>query len=292
MRVVSRGVFGIVVMLVACAEPGGGGGDGGEGSASAGEGDDDDDAGSDTGSGSTDGGQEGGGGDAGGNPTERPRDYIRGENFGRLVVEVDTAPGLEPRTGVSAEIEARFGAILDKPDGVEVRLHDRNLPSPANGVWTAEALVELGEQVNDIPTDGDTIEIHTMWLAGRYENENTLGTAWRNRHIAMFPEKISEFCTDVLLVGEMLCPIAETAIWTHEVGHVIGLVDNGVDMVADHEDKAHGKHDENRDCIMYWSYDGADALDLLNERVLQGRLDAPAFDQACLDDIAAVRDAG
>ncbi len=256
-----------------------------------GQGDGDADGAAQTGAGSTDGGGEEGGSDAGGNPAERPHDYIRGDRFHRLLLEVDTAPGLEPRAGVSDEIEARFGAILDKPDGIEVRLHDRNLPAPDNGVWTADALIELGQQVNDIPTDADTIEIHTMWLGGRYENENTLGVAWQNRHIAMFPDRISDFCTDILLVGEVLCPLAETAIWTHEVGHVIGLVDNGVDMVTDHEDAEHRKHDEDQDCIMYWSYDGADAIDLLNERVLAGLTGAPAFDDACLADIAAVRDA-
>jgi len=295
MRYTAGPVVLAITLVCACSDSGGGGAEASASGTGAEEGgaetlDAGETADVDT-NGTGSGGQDGGGEDAGGDPPLRPDDYIRGDRFGKLAIEVDTAPGLEPRDGVSADVVAGLEGLFDKPDGIEVRLHDRNLPDADQGVWTAQALIELADETNDLPTDDNTIEIHTMWLSGEYEESSTLGVAWGNRHIAMFPETIDDFCTDILLVGTILCPLAETAVWTHEIGHVVGLVDNGVEMVQPHEDAAHPKHDDDEDCVMYWTYDGADAIDLLNERVLKGVMEAPTFDAACTADIEALRDA-
>ena len=44
----------------------------------------------------------------------------------------------------------------------------------------------------------------------------------------------------------------------------LGLVANGLVMVGNHQDAAHGAHDSNDRCIMYWAYEGSGILDALS----------------------------
>lgn len=46
--------------------------------------------------------------------------------------------------------------------------------------------------------------------------------------------------------------MVEQATVTHEIGHALGLVNNGVDLHSAHQDDSHGKHCDNTDCVMYW----------------------------------------
>jgi hypothetical protein len=120
-----------------------------------------------------------------------------------------------------------------------------------------------------------------------------LGIAWSYTHLVIFKQTIESLCGNATVVPtlrEELCAAAERSIWTHETGHLFGLVDNGLPMVAPHRDAdpSHGAHDANNQCVMYWSYEGQDLITLL-----VGRLGSPdpalGFDQQCQDDVAAVR---
>jgi hypothetical protein len=90
---------------------------------------------------------------------------------------------------------------------------------------------------------------------------------------------------------EQACEAAEVGILTHEIGHVIGLVDNGLPMVDDHRDPVteHGAHDKSQDCIMYWAYEGQGLIDLIGTRLLAGDDSTLPFCQHCLDDLNAVK---
>ena len=73
----------------------------------------------------------------------------------------------------------------------------------------------------------------------------------------------------------------------HELAHSIGLVDNGVPMLADHKDEAHGAHCTNPDCVQYWLNEGAaDARDFALRRLLTNN--TILFDEACLADVDAL----
>ncbi len=51
----------------------------------------------------------------------------------------------------------------------------------------------------------------------------------------------------------------------HEIGHTLGLVDNGVPMVQDHEDPDHANHTADPECIMYWAYERRAAVKKLEQ---------------------------
>jgi predicted Zn-dependent protease len=75
----------------------------------------------------------------------------------------------------------------------------------------------------------------------------------------------------------------ETVVMNHELGHILGLVNIGTNMVTPHQDPdaSHGRHCENTSCLMYWGVEtGNVAQNLLGTGM-------PQLDQNCLNDLKA-----
>ena len=214
--------------------------------------------------------------------------YIRGDEFERLVIELDAVEGRGPRDGVVDRLTTGLLTILDKPGGITV-VRDEDLP--VNGpdrMWTFAELQTLAEERFGGEVADGAATFHTLWLDGTYEEPNVLGIAWANRYLVIFSDRIDLGCRrPVPALEEALCAEGEVAIWTHEVGHVIGLVNNGVPMVVDHEDAENPRHTSDEDGVMYWAYEGANLFTLL-----EGRGDDDGdlgFGPASRADIAAFR---
>ncbi len=224
---------------------------------------------------------------------ERPADYIRNEGFLRLIVELDTVAGLSPRAGVTADVTDVLGDVVDKPNGISFVTDDTDVPSAddynnGDGVWTFAELQDLANEQSSLELVNGEIAMLTMWVDGEYEDANVLGVAWGQRFIAMFGERIAQTC-NVPPIQAVLCRLAEATIWTHEIGHVIGLVDNGVPMVNDHRDAEHGRHDVSDESVMYWAYEGVGVMDVLQSRLLGNNEEVIPWGAECLNDLAAVR---
>ncbi len=236
------------------------------------------------------GGSNGSGGTGGGSPpasAERPADYIRNTGFHTLNIELDTEIGMSPRSGTTDDLIAALSQVVDKPGGVVIVADESDIPPNDDGIWTSAELEALASERVGIEESEGEISLHTMWLGGEYENPNVLGVAWNNRHLAMFGDRIDRACSG-LLIGALTCRLAEATIWTHEVGHVIGLVDRGTPMINDHKDPDHPAHDVSRESVMYWAYDGTDFTELIG--ALTGDSVIP-WGEECERDLAAVRDA-
>lgn len=224
---------------------------------------------------------------------ERPRHerYIRGDQDTRLVIELDVVAGAEPRAGVTDDLVARLSSLLDKPAGIEVVMGSITSRG-ADHAWTEAELFAIADEsfANDVPAG--TVAMHVMWLDGHHERDTATGAilavAWSHTHIAVFENTIESHCDGQPLLGDRLCETAQYGVWLHEVGHLLGLVDNGTPMVTPHIDAEHGRHDSNDGCLMYWAYESSTGLDSLASTLLGGG-DLPDFDANCLADIAAVR---
>ena len=254
--------------------------------------------------GSPDSGNGGNGGegvDAG--PNDRPRNeqLIRSDPFAKLVLEVDSVAGFEPRNSVETDLVAGFEPILDKSGGIDI-VRDKAIASRgADHAWTFGELDELAGDTFDLEVGSDAIKVHVLFVDGHHERDDEgqgriLGIAWSHTNIAMFKQTIEETCAAATippLLRERLCAGAELAIWTHELGHNLGLVDNGLPMVEDHRDPdpEHGAHDENDECVMFFAFDGSEVVDRIRDRLIVGGDETLGFDDECLADIAAVRDA-
>lgn len=221
----------------------------------------------------------------------RTNHYLQGDTFSRLVLEVDSVDGYGPMAEAESGMITKISPLVDKPDGIEA-VHDENIVSRGEDhAWSFAELDELADQTNNLSVGDNTIKMHVLFVDGHYEKDSdggkVLGLAWGGKNIAIFKKTIRDNCRGIL-TGNELCKFAEQAIWTHEVGHVLGLVNNGVPAQSNHHDVEHGHHCNNDECVMYWAYEGAKLFDVLSER-LGGNGGALEFDQACKDDLASVR---
>jgi len=234
------------------------------------------------------------------NTSTRWRDYIRASPYPKLVLELDAVAGKGPMSQSSTEVVSELGGILGKPGGISIALHETVASRGADHAWTFQELQDLASSTFNLQVPGDTTKMHLLFLDGHSaddtSNGRVLGLAWSHTHLVMFTDTIHDVCEAraTLLVGrDRLCAETETGVWIHEIGHLLGLVDNGLPMVANHRDPdaAHGRHDANDACVMYWAYEGEAAVDRVLSNLIGGGGGAPSFDAQCLADIAAIRDA-
>lgn len=221
--------------------------------------------------------------------------HIRGDVYRKMVVEVDVTRGFAPESGVMEEVFSTLTNLLDKPDGIEVVFDQELEPVGASHAWTFAELQALASDHMNLGVAEGVDRIHVMWLDGHDESDgdsgSVLGLAWGHRHIVMYKQTLAAGCDQLLsAVANQLCRAAERAVMTHEVGHVIGLVDNGLPMITDHRDPDHGHHSGDPESVMYWQHERDGVFDVLLTR-LQGSGDPSlGFDANSLADIAAVRD--
>lgn len=247
------------------------------------------------------GGGDGDGGDPGGPDADTeglPRYslLVRDTIFDELVIEIDSVPGMEPRDATDEALVDLLPDLVDKPGGVTA-VRDAAIASRgADHAWTFGELQELAQDTFDLDTASGAIKIHMMYVDGHSELDGEggviLGLAWSHTHLAMFKQTIEEYCASVpVLLRDEVCAAAELSIATHEVGHLLGLVDNGLPMVEDHRDPDpdHGRHDASDACVMYYAYEGEALFDTLIDQVTGGGEAEIGFDDACLADLAAER---
>jgi predicted Zn-dependent protease len=204
-------------------------------------------------------------------------DFLSGGDFDRLVVEVQYVAGFRPTDAALEALQTFLSARLHKPGGIEVRL-GAAVPAPNQASYSADDARALEEQHRTRYTEGTTIAAYLLFLDGEYAGgSNVLGIAYNNTSMAVFIEKISQH------TGGPLEPSQETVeatVANHEFGHLLGLVNNGSPMQAEHQDEPNGSHCDNEDCLMHYSVRLSDFI----ANLLGG---LPQLDQNCLNDLAA-----
>lgn len=227
---------------------------------------------------------------------QSPEDLIRSTTFSKLVLEVDHVPGLQPRPEVEEALLAGLRELVDKPDGIEI-VHTASVQARGSDhVWKVSALEDVAEKHFDLDVSGDTVKIHVLIIDGHSskdsETSRILGDSWAHTHMALYAESIRWQCEtfDGVEDREPFCAHAELSVWTHEIGHLLGLVDAGTPMVTPHAHPSSAGHDVDDECVMAFG-STPQHLDRLSDGPLPG-LDLPnlRFDAACLADLAAVRD--
>jgi hypothetical protein len=211
------------------------------------------------------------------------REYLGDAPFPALHVEIDHVSGKAPDSGAQALLGTRLNERCNKPSGIAIQVSENNLPAGGNGKkWTLEEVrqVELQHRQTFDGTLPATKALYMQYLDGGFEADDqdsrVLGVAYSPSSICIFkdnitaaaPGRLGQFADDV-----------EKAVIVHELGHMLGLVNNGVGMVAPHEDTTHPKHDTNTACVMYYAVE-ADLQAFLSGIPNQ-------YDAACIADMQA-----
>lgn len=229
----------------------------------------------------------GGGDPGGGTPYAHDRsagasaaDLLSDADFEHLVVEIQYVEGMAPEQAALDDLADFLGARLTKPGGIEIRVDDQPIGPATGTTYSAADIRALEDEHREVFTSGDTLATYLLVVDGEYEQENVLGIAYYNTSTALFGEKIQDN------TGGLNQPTkarVEATVAMHEFGHIMGLVDNGTDMVTPHKDPdpGRGSHCDDDQCLMYYAVRTTGFLSSLIGS------EPPSLDQNCLDDLRA-----
>lgn len=210
-------------------------------------------------------------------PGASASDFLSGNDFDRLVVEVQYVAGFRPTDAALQDLATFLNDRLNKPGGIDVQL-GAPLQIQNRASYSADDARALEQQHRTAYTEGTTIAAYLLLLDGEYAGgSNVLGIAYNNTSMAVFIEQIGQH------TGGPLEPSQETVeatVANHEFGHLLGLVNNGSAMQNEHQDEPNGQHCDNEDCLMHYSVRLSDFI----SNLLGGM---PQLDQNCLDDLQA-----
>lgn len=162
------------------------------------------------------------------------------------------------------------------------------IPSQNRTTWSPENVIELYKQHHlSVPTQTSAV-FYIYFLNGLSTNGSTTIAFSINTTpvIAVFKQVIENSGQ-----GLGIQKFVEQSTIVHELGHAFGLVNNGVPMVVDHQDDAHGAHSTNTDCVMYYLNEGfGDLQDFYQSYITSGGTDTILWGPQVLDDVEAFSD--
>lgn len=168
----------------------------------------------------------------------RPADFLTHGVYKRLVIEVlsDGAPTL----GDLAWLRARATAYCDKPAGVELVIE---APAPPGTIlardWTDAGLAEVESKLAQRGSQAGTLVLHITYVRGSCKDGADIGgRTYGPASIAIFPDHVAYSRASALLL--------------HELGHCLGLVNNGSPMKHDHAAPDDSHHCNDVECAMWF----------------------------------------
>ncbi len=231
------------------------------------------------------------------NPLETPQTYFSTMNT--LQVEVAYEAGAEPFVGNSlgqplwdflkSNIEALFSGRTHMPQVfVPTTLAEmKKLPNLDKRTWNAQDIYDLGMSHKQGTSTLNESYFLILFLNGYYQKYNgsadpqILGVQITDSPlIAIFkPVVTSTSAGEPPLVAKYI----EQSTLVHEMGHALGLVNNGTPMTSRHQDEDHEAHCSNTSCTMYWQNEGGSAArDFVLKYIMTGN--EVIFGRECLRD--------
>ena len=214
-----------------------------------------------------------------------------------VTVEIDYEAGQEPFTGPILG----FGDTFDLTVSNIRRLfsNKKQLTIPT----TLAAMQSLGGVPDEELTIADIINLananrgnrdtatektyYVLFVSGHYADANgvytgVLGVSIADTGvIAMFKDVIR-----TAGIGNVQRYVEQSTL-VHELGHAIGLVNNGVPLTSAHQDAAHGAHCTNDSCVMYWQNEGVSGMTAYATQYVLAN-DSILFRTECLGDVDAL----
>lgn len=190
----------------------------------------------------------------------------------RLALEVRSQAGAEPEQASLDHVVS----VLRQVSAKSVQLLRGAPIAGAARAWSSGDIA--GAAADGAANSSGTVVVHLLFLRGSFGGDTSvLGAATRGDLAAVFSDQVRASAD--LVSGPQ--PI-EVATATHEIGHLLGLVD--LYLHTGRGDPQHPGHSTNQKSVMYWAVESSLVGSLLGQR-------PPAdFDSSDVADLATIRD--
>ncbi|HEV3226465.1 MAG TPA: hypothetical protein VGZ52_06515 [Acidimicrobiales bacterium] len=194
--------------------------------------------------------------------------------------EVDVDLRAQSSAGIPQSSVDHLTSVLGSVTGKPVHLRPGPPIGGAAKSWSADELRSIADDASAVqPSDGVAV-IHLLIVHGSFEgNDSVLGVSVQGDAAAVFIDQVDASSTPLVDSNGIA-----TAVVTHEVGHLLGLVD--LYLHTGRQDPAHPGHSTDQHSVMYWAVESNLVADLL-----QGGPPTD-FDAADLADLKTIHDGG
>lgn len=178
--------------------------------------------------------------------------FLRPSPASSLVVEISANDGVAPARDTVDHITSVLRDVSGKQVAVTAgrRVAQRD-------TWTADQLRVAADGAATTSQGGGRAVIRLLLVHGRWaESESVLGISVRGDVAVIFVDRVAEAADP--LVGPTTIEVAAT---THEVGHLLGLVD--LYLNKNRGDPQHPGHSTDKNSVMYWAVESTVVTDLL-----------------------------
>ena len=210
------------------------------------------------------------------NPGQSATEFLTDEEFERLIVQVQYMQGFEPTQNAINNLESFLTERLNK-SSITI-MEPEEIPAAGQSSYTANEVRDLEREYRSQFSSENQIAAYFIILDGEFSESNVLGIAHFNTSMALFGPKFDEVSSGI---GTPSKETVETIVMRHEFGHIMGLVNNGVEMQTNHQDTENGRHCDDDQCLMYYAFRNAD----LFGNIFGGSI--PELDENCITDLQA-----
>ena len=203
-------------------------------------------------------------------------ELLASTKYTSLKIEIQYMPGFAPDAAALTHLQTTLSNLLNKPAGITIST--TQIAATSNITLSSDDVLQIERNNRSAFTTDNQIAVYVLYTNGNYTENNVLGVAYRNTSLALFGKKIHDNSGSL---GQPSRTKLEATVLEHELGHLLGLVDLGSNMITAHKDAAHGNHCNNNNCLMYYASETSDILGFL----ITGNI--PSFDANCLADMHA-----
>ena len=199
-------------------------------------------------------------------------DILSDQNYKALEIQINYMPGYAPADTVLNHFKNYLTQLVKKPVGINI-YPALVSPSPVSSPITLDEIVSLEKKIRSSFTRSQTMSIHIMIIDAEYQSSDILGISYWNTSMCVFGKTVSKFSGRTGLVSKNQLMIT---LMEHEMGHLLGLVDQGTPMITSHKSN-NGAHCNNSNCLMYY----------IIETNSYGNSTVPVLDANCRNDLTA-----
>jgi predicted Zn-dependent protease len=201
------------------------------------------------------------------------------EKFTGIDLEIAYMEGYQPTREAVGNMGAFLQELANKPEGIVI--YEQEIPAMGKETYSAEEIRQVEEEHRERYNFENRIAVFLLILDGNFEGDDddgfVIGAAYQNTSMVLFGKRIAENSGGFRRPGR---GVLESTVALHELGHLLGLVNFGSDMVHDHEDEENKYHCDNTDCLMYHAVETSNVFSFVGSSV-------PTLDENCRNDLKA-----